>query len=37
VAGLGDRFDSAQVDASDVPAIVELLQTERADAVLNAW
>jgi len=36
VAGLGDRFDAAQVDASDVPAIVELLQTERADVVLNA-
>ena len=36
VAGLGDRFGSAQVDASDVAAIVDLVRAERADAVLNA-
>jgi len=36
VAGLGDRFGSAQVDASDVGSIVELIRAERVDAVLNA-
>ena len=36
VAGLGDRFGSAQVDASEVAAIVDLVRAERADAVLNA-
>jgi saccharopine dehydrogenase-like NADP-dependent oxidoreductase len=36
VAGLGDRFASAQVDASNVPAIVDLVRSERADVVLNA-
>src|SRR5438270_13442899 len=36
VAGLGERFGTAQVDASDPGAIVELLRAERADAVLNA-
>ncbi|HZU20892.1 MAG TPA: saccharopine dehydrogenase C-terminal domain-containing protein [Gaiellaceae bacterium] len=32
----GDRFASAQLDAGDVDQVVELLESERADAVLNA-
>jgi saccharopine dehydrogenase-like NADP-dependent oxidoreductase len=36
VASLGERFGSAQVDASNVDQIVELAQAERADAILNA-
>jgi saccharopine dehydrogenase (NAD+, L-lysine forming) len=36
VAGLGERFGSAQVDASNVDQIVALAQAERADAILNA-
>jgi saccharopine dehydrogenase-like NADP-dependent oxidoreductase len=38
VEGLGepDRFASAQVDASDSAAIVELARRERADVVVNA-
>jgi saccharopine dehydrogenase-like NADP-dependent oxidoreductase len=37
VAGLEpDRFGSAQVDASDSAAVVELARRERADVVLNA-
>ena len=31
-----DRFGSAQVDASDAAAIVELARAERADVILNA-
>jgi len=36
VAGLGDRFAAAQVDATSVEQIVALLVSERADAILNA-
>jgi saccharopine dehydrogenase-like NADP-dependent oxidoreductase len=36
IAGLGDRFDAAAVDASDVAAIVELARASQADAILNA-
>jgi saccharopine dehydrogenase-like NADP-dependent oxidoreductase len=36
VAGLGDRFAAAAVDASDVDAIVELAKASKADAILNA-
>src|SRR5262249_18757844 len=36
VAGLGERFAPAECDASNVGQIVELLQAEKADAVLNA-
>jgi saccharopine dehydrogenase-like NADP-dependent oxidoreductase len=31
-----DRFSAAQVDASDEAALVELIRSSRADAVLNA-
>src|SRR6478752_8271055 len=36
VAGLGDRFAAAQVDATSVEQIIALLASERADAILNA-
>ena len=36
VAGAGERFAAYQLDAGDEGAIVELVQTERIDAVLNA-
>jgi saccharopine dehydrogenase-like NADP-dependent oxidoreductase len=36
VAGLGERFAAAQVDATSVEQIVALLASERADAILNA-
>ena len=36
VAGLGDRFAAAQVDATSVEQIVALAKSERADAILNA-
>jgi saccharopine dehydrogenase-like NADP-dependent oxidoreductase len=36
VAPHGGRFAAALVDAGDVDRVVELLQAERADAVLNA-
>ena len=36
IAGGGDRFAAAQLDASDEQAIAELIRTERCDAVLNA-
>jgi saccharopine dehydrogenase (NAD+, L-lysine forming) len=36
VAALDDRFASAAVDAANVEQVVELLESERADAVLNA-
>jgi saccharopine dehydrogenase-like NADP-dependent oxidoreductase len=35
-AGRDERFDAAQLDASDASAIAELARTERADAILNA-
>ena len=36
IAGLGDRFEAAAVDASDVAALVELIRSTQADALLNA-
>ena len=36
IAGLGDRFAAAAVDASDVAAIIELAKASNADAILNA-
>ena len=36
VSGLPDRFGSVRLDASDETATVELLVSERIDAVLNA-
>ncbi len=33
---LGDRFGSAQLDASDTAAIVDLADAEQVDAILNA-
>ena len=33
---LGDRFGSAQLDASDTAAIVDLAEAEQVDAILNA-
>ncbi|HEY0416583.1 MAG TPA: saccharopine dehydrogenase C-terminal domain-containing protein [Gaiellaceae bacterium] len=36
VAGLGERFASAQVDAGSVDEVVALVEHERVDALLNA-
>ncbi len=36
VAGAGDRFAAAQLDAGDQQSIAELIEVERIDAVLNA-
>src|SRR3954468_16365011 len=36
IAGLDDRFDAAQVDASDQHQVAELMRAKGADAVLNA-
>jgi len=36
VAGLGDRFEAAAVDASSVDDLVELAESVGADALLNA-
>jgi saccharopine dehydrogenase-like NADP-dependent oxidoreductase len=36
VAGAGERFASFQLDGSDEKAVVDLIQSERVDAVVNA-
>jgi saccharopine dehydrogenase-like NADP-dependent oxidoreductase len=36
VAGAGERFGAFQLDARDEQSIVDLMQSERIDAVLNA-
>src|SRR6201996_5736112 len=36
IAGAGDRFAAVKLDAANEQAIVELIRTERCDAVLNA-
>ncbi len=36
VAGAGDRFAAYQLDGSDEAAVVELIKSEKVDAVLNA-
>jgi saccharopine dehydrogenase-like NADP-dependent oxidoreductase len=36
IAGLDDRFEAAVVDAGDVAALVALIRSSKADALLNA-